>query len=423
MTSTEPSEKKAARADTPPPSRLSRLPAPLRRVIDFASSLKLTVVFLSLGLLLVFIGTLAQVDEGLYAAQNRYFRSFFVWWGPHGATWKLPVFPGGYLVGTVLLVNLFAAHARRFKLSANKIGITIIHSGLVLLLLGQLATDMLSTESSMRLEEGETKSYSENGRLSELVLIDTSGAQGDRVYSVSEKRLAKGGEIRDARLPFVLRVKNYWPNASIFEEPPIKANIPAGSLKPQATAGLLKDDYVLPQPLTTDMDLRDVPAAVVEVVGEADSTHRSYGSFLVYSGVSARQSFTVDGKSYEIALRFARYYKPYSIQLLNFTHERYKGTDIPKNFASRVRVENQRSKEAREVLIYMNTPLRYEGTTFYQAGFDPNNDRLERKVTILQVVENPGWLTPYLSCVLVGLGLVTQFLMHLVKFVTKRRSA
>ena len=108
---------------------------------------------------------------------------------------------------------------------------------------------------------------------------------------------------------------------------------------------------------------------------------------------------------------------------MKFTHERYKGTDIPKNFASRVRVENSQSKEAREVLIYMNTPLRYAGTTFYQAGFDPTNDQRERKVTILQVVENPGWITPYLSCVLVGLGLVTQFLMHLVKFVTKRRAA
>ncbi len=419
MISAETIEKKAAPGVPLRSSRLERLPAPLRRAIDFFSSLKLTVVFLSLGLLLVFIGTLAQVDEGLYQAQNRYFRSFFVWWGPHGATWKLPVFPGGYLVGTVLIVNLLSAHARRFKLTWAKLGIFIIHGGLVLLLLGQLATDMLSTESAMRLEEGETKSYSENGRASELVLIDTSGAQGDRVYSVGDKRLAKGGEIRDPRLPFIIRVKNHWPNASIFEEPPIKENIPPGSFQPKPTAGLLRNDYVLPQPITTDMELRDIPAAVVEVVGDQGSL----GSFLVYSGLSTRQGFTVDGKSYEIALRFARYYKPYSIQLMKFTHERYKGTDIPKNFASRVRVENQLTKEAREVLIYMNSPLRYAGTTFYQAGFAPDNDQRERQVTILQVVENPGWLTPYFSCVLVGLGLVTQFLMHLVKFVRKGRKA
>ena len=88
-----------------------------------------------------------------------------------------------------------------------------------------------------------------------------------------------------------------------------------------------------------------------------------------------------------------------------------------------MRVEDTKSKEAREVLIFMNNPLRYAGTTFYQAGFDPNNDRLQRKVTILQVVENPSWLTPYFSCVLVGAGLIIQFMSHLIGFAMKRRTA
>ena len=67
------------------------------------TSLRLTVVCLAVGILLVFFGTLAQVNEGLYNAQHRWFRSFFVWWSPAGANWKIPMFPGGYLVGTVLL--------------------------------------------------------------------------------------------------------------------------------------------------------------------------------------------------------------------------------------------------------------------------------------------------------------------------------
>jgi len=41
----------------------------LTAFIKFFSSLRLTVVLLSAGLLLVFVGTLAQVDEGLYQAQ------------------------------------------------------------------------------------------------------------------------------------------------------------------------------------------------------------------------------------------------------------------------------------------------------------------------------------------------------------------
>jgi hypothetical protein len=74
--------------------------------------------------------------------------------------------------------------------------------------------------------------------------------------------------------------------------------------------------------------------------------------------------------------------------------------------------------ENRETLIYMNNPLRYAGETFYQSGFDPDNQG-----TILQVVHNPSWLTPYFSCVLVGFGLIVHFAMHLLGFTLKRRTA
>src|SRR6266568_4638235 len=66
----------------------------LDRLVAFFSSLRLTVFCLGLGLVLVFWGTLAQVDLGLYKAQNEFFRSFFIYWGPKGATWRLPIFPG-----------------------------------------------------------------------------------------------------------------------------------------------------------------------------------------------------------------------------------------------------------------------------------------------------------------------------------------
>jgi hypothetical protein len=421
MTSAEAIQKKPGK--TPAPStRSSRLPWPLAKAMDFISSLRLTVVFLCLAALLVLIGTFAQVNEGLYAAQNRYFRSFFVWWGPEGASWRVPLFPGGYLIGGVLLVNLVAAHARRFKLQTKKIGIFIIHFGLILMLLGQFATDMLQVESTMKIDEGETKSYSEDSRNCELVLIDTSGKERDRVHSVPEGMLARRAEIEDEKIPFTIRVINYWPNASVFEEPPIKENIPAGAVKSGATAGILKDDYVLPRPYVKDMDNRNLPAAVVEV----SRAGTSLGSFLAYAGLLAKQPFEADGKRYEIALRFARYYHPFNITLLKATHEKYRGTETPKNFASRVRVENAESKEARETMIYMNNPLRYSGMTFFQYQMGADEMRMrpgDTPYTVLQVVRNPSWLTPYLSCVLVTIGLIWQFMYHLIGFERKRRTA
>ncbi len=392
-----------------------------QRVINFFTSMRLTVACLGLGLILIFVGTLAQVDQGLYGAQNRFFRSLLIYWSPSTGV-KIPVFPGGYLVGTVLLINLLAAHAKRFTLSKKKIGIFITHAGLILLLAGQLATDLLSKESHMQLTEGEMKNYSEDFKENELVIIDTSDAQADHVYSIPEALLAKEPGFGGAKLPVTVMVKNYWPNADLFDEPPIKENIPKGALKTAANKGALHELMVLPQPKITVSEGRDLPAAVIEV-SDSKST---LGTFLVYAGTNVRQKFKADGVTYEISLRFKRYYHPFSLTLLKATHEIYKGTDIPKNFASRVRIDNPAKGEARETVIYMNNPLRYSGLTFFQfqmAAGEMAEKAGQRPTSTLQVVRNPGWLTPYLACVMVAAGLIIQFMSHLIGFAMKRRTA
>src|SRR5215471_5466280 len=178
---------------------------PLNSIVKFFTSLRLTVVCLALGMVLIFWGTLAQVDLGLYKAQNEFFRSFFVYWGPKGASWKIPIFPGGYLVGGVLLINLVASHFKRFSLTRKKTGIWLIHFGLILLLLGQLGTDKLSRESFLHLREGQSKNYSESDRQFELAIIDTTDADSDKVVAVPEALLARQREIQHQELPFTVR--------------------------------------------------------------------------------------------------------------------------------------------------------------------------------------------------------------------------
>src|SRR5580658_5016597 len=185
------------------------------RVISFFTSLRLTVVCLALALVLVFVGTLAQVRIGLYAAQSEYFRSFLVYWTANGTHWKIPFLPGGWLIGLVLLVNLLAAHIKRFQLSRKKIGIILIHAGLIFLLGGQFLTEIFQVESQMRLEPGDVKNYSESGRKDELAVIDTTDPDKDRVVAIPESLVAQGGEIRTPELPFVLRVEKYYPNSDL----------------------------------------------------------------------------------------------------------------------------------------------------------------------------------------------------------------
>ena len=66
----------------------------------------------------------------------------------------------------------------------------------------------------------------------------------------------------------------------------------------------------------------------------------------------------------------------------------------------------------------MNHPLRYRVETFFQSGFTEND-----AATILQDVHNPSFLTPYLACVVVCLGLLIQFLIHFVGFLQRRKGA
>jgi hypothetical protein len=185
-------------------------------------------------------------------------------------------------------------------------------------------------------------------------------------------------------------------------------------------------------PHATRMDDEDKPAAVVRFVGDKgpigewtvstwlskfpwnDRLDSELGPMMGMS-LSKPQEFSYAGRNYQIALRPIRYYKPYHIKLLSFTHDVYPGTDTPKDFASRIHLTDPTAGEDRDILIYMNNPLRYRGETFYQASFKPGDS-----ATVLQVVQNPFSPTPYIACVMVALGLVLQFSMHLFGFARKR---
>lgn len=384
----------------------------INQIVRFISSLRLTVVLLCLAILLVFFGTLAQVNEGLYNAQARWFRSFFIWWGPAGAEWKIPFMPGGYLVGTSLVVNLIAAHIQRFRFTWSKLGIHVTHGGLILLLIGQLATDLLSRETTMSFAEGETRNYSTSPAVVELVFTTDAGKE-EEVIAIPQSRLVSRGEIKSEKLPFTIRVKDYYMNSDIRQRAPM---MDKGT--PPANSGVGPKVTLTPQPEVKTMDQRNMPAVIFEL----NSAQNSLGTWVAHPMLN-EQLFGVDHKTWRLALRFERHYHPFFVKLLKTTHEVYRGTDIPKNFQSRVRIENPAKHESREVDIYMNNPLRYEGLTFYQYQMGRDEVDQSRGTSALQVVRNPSWLTPYLGCALVGGGLVIQFLSHLLGFIKKRRTA
>jgi hypothetical protein len=415
------------------------------RLIRIFTSLRLTVVLLAFGIVLVFLGTLAQVDEGLYTAQARYFRQWLVFgvdlFGRH-----LPLLlPGGYLIGSLLLVNLVAAHIYRFEITTRKIGIQIAHAGVILLLVGQLATDMLAHESQIQFIEGETKWYSVSARYYELVFTTAAGSNREQVIAFPGGQLARGGEFKNSNLPFTVRAKWLWNNSDLTFRAPMVQNRP-----PLATNGVALDFDFVQRPESKTLDARDVPTALIELAGPNGSlgdwivsawtgdeplvaaVMASYQSQVgpqmaeqIVRRLTAPQSVDVGGRRYSFALRPTRYYNPFALTLLQATHTVYPGTDIPKDFRSRVRINNPQTGENREVEIYMNNPLRYAGLTFYQYQMDAGQAAQaagHQPSSVLMVVRNPSWLTPYLGCAMVALGLVVQFTMHLVGFVSKGKT-
>lgn len=378
----------------------------VRKIVDLTTSLKLTIVCLAAGMVLIFSGTLAQVHLGIHEAQQRYFQSWLVWWPAEGNGFRIPIFPGGHLIGAVLLINLIAAHVKRFRWTWKKFGIHLTHAGLIIMLAGGLFTDLFAVESHMQLERGDTKNYSEDQRHMELAVIDTTDNDLDQVTAIPESVLKKDRTIDHWSLPFRISVKNFYQNASL------KMSSEAGT-GPIADHGPGAMIAVQPLPRTTAQDERDVPAAAIEILPKDGG---SLGTWLVSDGLGAPQTFSCAGRSWMIAMRMARYYKPYSVTLQKFTHEKYAGTEIPKNFASKVTLIDPERNVSRDVLIYMNHPLRYLGETFYQAGFQQGD-----RATILQVVHNPSFLAPYVACVIVAAGLLWQFGFHLIGFARQRR--
>src|SRR5207237_6838425 len=126
------------------PKHVEPLPAPTTRTrplsfgrcsraaLTALASLRITVALFALSFVLVFAGTLAQIDQGVFTVVNAYFRTAMVWipfqlFVEFGQvffgiprTVNVPgsfPFPGGWLLGGLLLLNLLAAHAVRFRVT------------------------------------------------------------------------------------------------------------------------------------------------------------------------------------------------------------------------------------------------------------------------------------------------------------------
>ena len=397
------------------------------------ASIRLTLLLLSLSMILVFVATLEQVRIGIRGALAEYFESMYgIWhypeqfWGSeHLSAFPIPI-PGGYLLGGLLILNLTAAYITRFQWTGKKMGIQLIHLGIIMLLVGQLATQAMQEESRMQINKGESSNYIERFHGVELAFSDVTNPGTEKVVTIPQDILEKGGTIRTADLPFKVQIKHFGVNCD-FTVTPEGSN--RGVLVQGVNRGVGQTANLTISEKEEDFSSEGLNFGYL--VFELFDGKESLGTWLTLAHPGgnhwwkespklsdlAFQPIRHNGKFWGVTLRSEREYLPYSIELLDIENEFYQGTEIPFNFESDI-VLNMEGNQSRRALVYMNTPLRHAGKTFYQYQMNAAAD-----YTVFQVIRNPSWLVPYIACVLVSIGLLWQFSFHLVRFLRKNSSS
>ena len=343
-------------------------------------------------MILVFFGTIAQKDIGLYFAQQKFFSNWITWF------WIIPT-PGGRLTMLIMLINILGSFCSPNLWKIKKTGIIIVHLGILLLLIGGGLTAYFSFEGNMVIDEGETTDFIESYHDSELIFIKKNNSQFDEVIAFTNPILKNGKILQHEAIPFKIKIIQYLPNAE-----PIRRTEPKNNLY----HGMSKNFMLIPKANEKEAELNR-PGVLFKIT---NSNTNSDGFYSLILGQSVMQTIQIDGIIYNVQLRKERIYLPFEIELLDFVRVIHPGTTIPKSFSSEVNLIEK--SIPRRVLIKMNEPLRHKGFTFFQASFSQTS---EGETSVLAVVQNYGRLFPYISSIVMCLGLLIHLLLQLPRLI------
>lgn len=358
-------------------------------MIKFLSSPRITVACLFLLFVLTFWGTIAQVQQGLYAAQERFFNSFFFL-----AAGFIP-FPGAQLVLWVFFVNLVCSLIIQFKKYTKweNSGLLIIHVGLILYFIAAFMIFHVSQESNVRLAQGEGTNVSVSYQDWELAYWKDDG-QERQVTAFDTKNFKPGFRIPSENKDFTLTVNEFYPNCDAFNDP--------ASQKTFTILNASGIAFLTPKPNEKERE-QNIAGGSFDLRFD-DKSHILF----LYGAESQPTAVTILGKNYYFILRHKRFPLPFTIRLDHFKAEFHRGTDIAKSYESLVTITTGLLE--RQVRIYMNNPLRYKDYTVYQASYD--TDSTGKQYSTLAVVKNFARVLPYIACFAVFFGLALHFFIQ-----------
>ena len=316
------------------------------------------------------------------------------------------------VAGGVLLVGLMIVFG-------NRGGNVLIHIAVGLVMFGQFLFGDRQVEQRISLIEGQSTNVAFRTDEFELAVIDISGAEKDRVTVIADrllKRYAGDPEkiITSKELPFDIKVKSLFPNSDLRRAGPVEPN--------EATQGIGKSWIAISKPPEGGVSSKpNISSAYVQILDKQSRADlgtylisqflNDQGSIFMNASPDELDTIEVGGKPYQLQLRYRREYKPYEMTLTDVRRINYSASDTPRDYSSYVTIRDPQTKTEQEGRIWMNNPVRYRGETFYQSQYSPVRlaDGKMSEMTGLQVVENAGWLIPYVSCVLAFWGMLAHF--------------
>lgn len=348
----------------------------MNKIIKKIASVKITTACVLWLFILTFWGTVGQVSQGLYAAQERYFFSFFF------KIWGFLPIPGAQAVLWVMFVNLVASTIVHFsKLRAwRTVGLKLTHIGIFIYFVAAFVTFHLTQESNVHLMEGEATNvgasyhewelsfWKENAKEKQITAYDVNHVKAGDLFTMDDASIA---------------VESFYLNCEAYA-----AN--DGTTSALNASGI---DLLKPVAINIERE-QNIAGGIFKINGQR---------VLLYGNESKP---TKVGDRY-FQLRHKRYPLPFLLKLKDFKVEFHPGTQTASTYESLVEVI--KSGASREVRIFMNNPLREKDYTFYQASY--NIDKQGREYSTLAVVKNAGQLLPYLACLVVFIGLALHFIL------------
>lgn len=344
---------------------------------------------------LVVVGTINQKFFGLRHSLEKYFSAWFV------QPMDMPLWlPAGRFTMAVILISLSAKLIIGSKWRIKNIGINITHLGVFCLMLGGVITAYTTTEGNMAIPEGAESSSYQDFHEVEIAVTDRADPEFDATTTFTDGFFTNDQTFTDSRVPMSFKVLRWYKNCEPVARP---ADERLPEHKDRAANIMLKE-------LPTDNDDRNLGGVEVEVSGLAP-THN--GTYVLISHPGWKPAIVTgeDGKTYELFLRARHHQLPFSIYLKDFEKLDHAGTSMARAFSSKVRVTQGASTEDKK--IYMNHPLRRNGYTLYQASFS----QAATETTVLQVVHNKGQLMPYISIVIITVGLLIHVIMQIPRLI------